>query len=591
MDGKGNLDNETKWAKEARTAPPDGGWGWVIVFAVFTGNCLMDGCIGSYGIFYPEILKAFDAGPVVTSMAGSLLPAVYMISSPVVGSLNLRYGSRPVCFVGGCIGGAGLILASLSDNIAVFMITFGVIVGTGIGMNFLPGHVITNNYFEKKRGIAGGIVCAGAGFGVFILAPIFQLILSEYGWRGAMLITSGIFMQLCVCSTLMRPLRKQTTRADDHNKNVETSDMNERDPMFKTDSLTVTEKPAKPDKEVQDKYKITENGNKGSEQEMLRFFKESQKDPLMRLKLREKSSSEDTLNINNKRVNNCTDVNIVAKSLQHIPKDHSYTMHTNLSNSQFIEPVALLAQSQQIVQGNQTDTDNNHEIHTNVKEGLRAWRIVSCDTSIFRNKNYIPLLLGGIFIQMGQFIPNTFLPDYCQTIGLDGEQISIIMAIYVTISGGVNIFGRLSAGCLANLKRTDALWLCNMGMFMCGIGCALFSLCNTFASLCIYAVGVGYFIGYFPPLQILIMVEYLGIDKLSSSLGFLQMAKGPAALFGPPLAGLVYQYSKDYAMSLGFAAILFFLAAGIQSLVPISNMCSTIGKGTKMNNELEIDVH
>lgn len=60
---------------------PDGGWGWVIVFAVFTGNCLMDGCVGSYGIFYPELLRAFDAGPVITSMAGSLLPAVHMLTS------------------------------------------------------------------------------------------------------------------------------------------------------------------------------------------------------------------------------------------------------------------------------------------------------------------------------------------------------------------------------------------------------------------------------------------------------------------------------------------------------------------------------
>ena len=36
------------------------------------------------------------------------------------------------------------------------------------------------------------------------------------------------------------------------------------------------------------------------------------------------------------------------------------------------------------------------------------------------------------------------------------------------------------------------------------------------------------------------MVQYLGLDRLSSSVGFLQMAKGPAALVGPPLAGKRY---------------------------------------------------
>lgn len=63
------------------TAVPDGGWGWIIVFVVFIGNGIMDGCIGSYGIFYPEIMREFGSGPVVTSLAGSLLPAVYMMSS------------------------------------------------------------------------------------------------------------------------------------------------------------------------------------------------------------------------------------------------------------------------------------------------------------------------------------------------------------------------------------------------------------------------------------------------------------------------------------------------------------------------------
>lgn len=35
------------------------------------------------------------------------------------------------------------------------------------------------------------------------------------------------------------------------------------------------------------------------------------------------------------------------------------------------------------------------------------------------------------------------------------------------------------------------------------------------------------------------MVKYLGLERLSASVGFLQMAKGPAALVGPPLAGKI----------------------------------------------------
>ena len=333
-------------------------------------------------------------------------------------------------------------------------------------MNYLPGHVITNNYFEKKRGIAGGIVCAGAGFGVFILAPIFQLLLTEYGWRGAMLITSGIFMQLCVCSTLMRPLNRQLTievvddcvdaankedlEFEKNNKNMATNydkkserdadrkdqwedeESNERSSMLGTRSAGEIIK-SNILKNEGDHHKEIKTNNIGSDQELTRHRVKSKiKDPLLRLKVTDRSSSEDTLNVNNKRKNKCTDLNMAAKSLQHIPKDAfvSTTMLTDLSNSQFLEPVALIAQSQQLVQEIKHQVEANQEHHINVKDNLKAWKVVSCDMSIFRDKNYIPLLLGGIFIQMGQFIPNTFLPDYCQTIGLDGKQISIIMAIY-----------------------------------------------------------------------------------------------------------------------------------------------------------------
>lgn len=67
--------------EKMENSPPDGGWGWMIVFAVFVGNCLFDGIIGSYGILYPAVQKTFGSNSAVTSMAGSLVAGVYQISS------------------------------------------------------------------------------------------------------------------------------------------------------------------------------------------------------------------------------------------------------------------------------------------------------------------------------------------------------------------------------------------------------------------------------------------------------------------------------------------------------------------------------
>lgn len=48
---------------------------------------------------------------------------------PLVGSLVNQFGCRPVCFAGGLITAVGFILSITTDNIVVFLLTFGVLGG------------------------------------------------------------------------------------------------------------------------------------------------------------------------------------------------------------------------------------------------------------------------------------------------------------------------------------------------------------------------------------------------------------------------------------------------------------------------------
>ena len=59
-------------------------------------------------------------------------------------------------------------------------------------------------YFDKKRGVALGIATAGSGIGAFIFSPLLTYTEAEYGWRGAVLITSGLCLHLFVCGLVIR---------------------------------------------------------------------------------------------------------------------------------------------------------------------------------------------------------------------------------------------------------------------------------------------------------------------------------------------------------------------------------------------------
>lgn len=59
-------------------APPDGGWGWVVVFASFMCNVIVDGIIFSFGILLLEISSTFRESKGITAWIGSLQAGCYL---------------------------------------------------------------------------------------------------------------------------------------------------------------------------------------------------------------------------------------------------------------------------------------------------------------------------------------------------------------------------------------------------------------------------------------------------------------------------------------------------------------------------------
>ena len=66
---------------------PDGGWGWVILFASFMSSVIVDGVCFAFGIFYLEFLDYFGESKSKTAWIGSVLNGTYMI----MGKLSILY--------------------------------------------------------------------------------------------------------------------------------------------------------------------------------------------------------------------------------------------------------------------------------------------------------------------------------------------------------------------------------------------------------------------------------------------------------------------------------------------------------------------
>jgi len=63
---------------------PDGGWGWVVVFAAFYCNVVVDGIIYSFGMLMNDMVNTFHEPESKITIVGSLLNGFYLIAGKII---------------------------------------------------------------------------------------------------------------------------------------------------------------------------------------------------------------------------------------------------------------------------------------------------------------------------------------------------------------------------------------------------------------------------------------------------------------------------------------------------------------------------
>ncbi|CAL8110742.1 unnamed protein product [Orchesella dallaii] len=198
--------------------PPDGGYGYVIVFAAFLSNVIVDGIVFSFGSLKDSI---YDAGggtldQSTIAWVGSLLTGFYLLTGPFVSAIANKWGFRSVAVMGSLITATAFILSWYlcqdGPKIGLLIIFYGIIGGSGFGMIYVPAVIAVGFYFEKKRALATGIAICGSGIGNFIFPPFIQFLNQRYGWQKTIFVL-GLVVLLCgLLGLLYRPLKPQKVR-------------------------------------------------------------------------------------------------------------------------------------------------------------------------------------------------------------------------------------------------------------------------------------------------------------------------------------------------------------------------------------------
>ena len=157
---------------------------WIIVGVSFTTLALTYTIQYSFSVFFVALLKEFGWSRSVTAGAFSLFWILHGIISPFVGNLVDRWGARWVFVIGSLLLGTGLALCSWIDSWWQLYLFYSVISAVGVGSTgWVPNTTVIQNWFEKKRGLAMGIISSGVGIGIFACVPSVQHLINRVGWR------------------------------------------------------------------------------------------------------------------------------------------------------------------------------------------------------------------------------------------------------------------------------------------------------------------------------------------------------------------------------------------------------------------------
>lgn len=176
-------------------------YGYWILFACFMAQLISSGLITyCFSVYVLPLTTDFGWNRGSIMFGSTIMNLISGFSSPIVGKLLYRIGSKTMIAIGALITGAGFVLLSFTQSLWQFYVFYAIV---GIGwatMSIVPTSAVVSNWFKRRRGFAIGILGAGIGVGGFTMPLISNFIITNYGWRSSFLAVG------CMAALVMIPI-------------------------------------------------------------------------------------------------------------------------------------------------------------------------------------------------------------------------------------------------------------------------------------------------------------------------------------------------------------------------------------------------
>lgn len=159
---------------------------WLVLVA----SILINLCIGSgyaWSVFAKPMVAHLSSvtGVAVTAAAATLAFTISNLFGPVTmiigGSVQDKFGPRWVIFAGAFLFGGGVFLTGFTNSTTWLYLSYGLLMGLGMGLIYSCTIANTVKWFPDKRGLVAGLATAGYGTGSIVVPPLANAMITSMG--------------------------------------------------------------------------------------------------------------------------------------------------------------------------------------------------------------------------------------------------------------------------------------------------------------------------------------------------------------------------------------------------------------------------
>ncbi|CAD5229360.1 unnamed protein product [Bursaphelenchus okinawaensis] len=547
----------------------DGGYGWAVVFGSFCIHVFADGFVYSFGVIAESLVSEFKATNAETSLILSLLTGLMLAAGPIASAVCNRIGCRLTTIIGAIIASIGCASSYFAYSMNYLLVSVGIVMGFGFGMMYCPAIVIVTMYFEKYRSLATGVTVCGAGVGTAVFSKIIGFLIVHFNWRTVFLIYAGVVLLCIPCGALYRPIAFEPIYNDEDKKEEEEEEEKEK-----------TKAEPKKNGIVSNVNNHLAVGGIRSAVSHTGINEDPKENNLQRVrslgghlhKTSEASvSSLGYLNVKDvfygRSVTELKDYNEKIRSVASLPLDHKDSLsrrkETHHSNVDILKELP-------------EEDENDDSTATSASRAIEMWRVLKkmLDLSLFTDPVYVLFAASNFLTSIGFNGPPMYMPMNAENILKVSKQDA---ATTVSAFGLANLLGRIVFGMICDRElpfkygkdtTTNRLWIYNWTLMFNGIACCFVFMMTDFNAFLFYCFSFGFLISSYVCLTSVVLVDLIGVEKLTNAFGLLLLVQGIATVVGPPIAGVLYDITGNYDWTFLFCGVCLFLSGAMMFAVP-----------------------